>query len=121
MSKIKALVMIIALIFIISAVVCMVLLNTSHGDTVEIKSGGEVLYSVNLTKSPDRTIVVEFEGKENTIIIENHRIRVADADCPDKVCVNTGWLESPAIPIVCLPNRLVIEYADKDGTDIAAR
>ncbi len=119
MSKIKIVIIICALVFVISAAVCAVLLNASHGDIVEIKSGGELLYTIELAKSTDRTITVEFKGKENTIIIENHKIRVFEAGCPDKVCVNTGWLESPAIPIVCLPNRLVIKYAD-GGANIAA-
>lgn len=121
MSKTKIAIIFCALIFAAAAVICVLLMNAPHGDIAEIRSGGELLYTIDLAKSPDRTIVVELEGKENTIIIENHRIRVAEADCPDKVCVNTGWLESPAIPIVCLPNRLVIEYADKNDADIAVR
>ena len=35
------------------------------------------------------------------------------ADCPDQICVHMDWLE--AAPIVCLPNRLSIQYADGEG------
>lgn len=35
-----------------------------------------------------------------------------EAECPDKTCVHMGWLSSGAMPIVCLPNHLSIEFAD---------
>ena len=34
---------------------------------------------------------------------------MSDADCPDKDCVNQGWISRPGQMIVCLPNRLVIK------------
>ena len=120
MKKIKIIIAVCAVVFIVSAVVCAVLLCAPHGDIVEIRSDGELLYTIDLAASSDRTFIVEHDGKKNTIIIENHRICVSDADCPDKVCVRTGWLDSPSIPIVCLPNKLVIEYAGSD-VDAAAR
>lgn len=42
-----------------------------------------------------------------------------EADCPDHTCINSGWLED--LPIVCLPNKLVIEFADADSADAVAR
>ena len=120
MKKHFVLIIICAAVFAAAAVISVILLRAPHGDIVEIRSNGEVLYTIDLSKSPDRTFVVEFNGNKNTIEIKDHRIRVFDADCPDKVCVNTGWLDSPAIPIVCLPNKLVIEYANSDA-DAAAR
>ncbi|MBQ2093605.1 MAG: NusG domain II-containing protein, partial [Ruminococcus sp.] len=46
-----------------------------------------------------------------------------EAECPDKTCVNMGWLSSASMPIVCLPNHLVIEFAAgyEDGVDAVAR
>ena len=35
---------------------------------------------------------------------------VTDAGCPDKICVNHGELRTEMLPIVCLPNRLIITY-----------
>lgn len=120
MKKIKVIIAVCATLFIASAAMCAVALHAPHGDVVEIRSDGELLYTIDLAASSDKTIIVEHDGKENTITIENHRICVSDADCPDNVCVRTGWLDSPSIPIVCLPNKLVIEYADSD-VDVATR
>ena len=48
---------------------------------------------------------------------ENGRIRVLEADCPDKVCVVTGWLSRPGQTAACVPGRLMVRIiADKgDG------
>jgi len=44
-----------------------------------------------------------------TVLVEKDRIRFKQADCPDKICVNTGWLEEPGDVAVCLPNRAVVK------------
>ena len=120
MKKSTVLIIICAAVFLAAAITSVVMLNAPPGDIVKIKSDGELLYTIDLSKSPDRTIVVEYNGKKNTLEIKDHKIRVSEADCPDKVCVNTGWLDSPAIPIICLPNKLIIEYENNDA-DAAAR
>ena len=48
-------------------------------------------------------------GLTNTILVEKGRIRVEAADCPDQVCVGQGFISDGTVPIVCLPNHLVIE------------
>jgi len=39
--------------------------------------------------------------------IKNGKIRMIKSDCPDKRCVHQGW--SSLLPIICLPNQIVIE------------
>lgn len=84
---------------------------------VRIVQDGEVLYQFDLQQEEDQTIRVEYEGRVNTVEIKDHQIHMLQAECPDQTCVNMGWLDSSA-PIVCLPNRLVIEfYDDTDAPD----
>ena len=89
-------------------------------DLVEIIQDGEVLYRLDLTQTEDQVIAVEYEGRVNTIEIKDHQIHMLEAQCPDHTCVNMGWLDSAA-PIVCLPNRLVIQFVENnDALDRAA-
>lgn len=46
--------------------------------------------------------------------IEEHKIRMLEAECPDHICMDMGWLDS-GMPIVCLPNHLVIQFTDKSS------
>lgn len=86
--------------------------QTSYSTQVNIVQDGKLLYTFDLTSAEDQTLEIEYKGRINTVQIEKGRIRMLDADCPDQICVHMGWLDSSKMPIVCLPNHLVIEYAD---------
>ena len=97
-------------------------LHEPHSSWVSIMQDGRVIYDFDLSVTEDQIIDIEYEGRVNTVQIENGRIRVLEADCPDKTCVHMGWLDSGALPIVCLPNRLSIEYSSaKEDVDIIVR
>lgn len=89
-------------------------LTRSHGRQVEILQDGKILYTLDLAQAEDQTFTVNYGGRTNEIEIRDHQIRVKAADCPDQICVHMDWLE--AAPIVCLPNRLSIQYADGEGS-----
>lgn len=92
------------------------------GTTAVIAQKGEVLYEIDL-EAVAAPYTIEIEGDcRNTVEVEQGRIRVVRADCPDGVCVDTGWITDGTKPIVCLPNQLVIEIKE-DGTtaDIAVK
>ena len=88
-------------------------LTRSHGRQVEILQDGKILYTLDLAQAEDQTFTVTYGGRTNEIEIRDHQIRVKAADCPDQICVHMDWLE--AAPIVCLPNRLSIQYADGES------
>mgnify|MGYP000886128313 FL=1 len=88
-------------------------LTRSHGRQVEILQDGKILYTLDLAQAEDQTFTVNYGGRTNEIEMRDHQIRVKAADCPDQICVHMDWLE--AAPIVCLPNRLSIQYADGES------
>ncbi|MEF2883698.1 MAG: NusG domain II-containing protein [Ruminococcus sp.] len=120
--KQRVLIAVAAAIFAAGIVGCLLLLFApSDHNKVLIRRDGEVLYSLDLSKETNRTFVIPYGGSSNTIEIRDGRIRVLEAECPDKVCVRTGWLSSSAIPIVCLPNHLEISFASgNDDIDAVA-
>lgn len=92
-----------------------------HAQTVNIIQDGKILYTIDLEHSEDRIIELEYKGSKNIVQIKNHQICVIEADCPDNTCVKMGELKSSAAPIVCLPNKLVIEFTESDGIDAEVR
>lgn len=105
------------LIFAAGIIGSLWLLLRPHGQTVNIIQNGTVLYTIDLSQAEDQTIEVEYQGSRNIIQIQNHQICVIYAECPDHTCVKMGYLKSNAAPIVCLPNKLVISFAESDETD----
>lgn len=117
--KQKILIMIIAVIFLLSAAGSLFILFSPSKNTVRIISDGKVIETVDLSTSEDRDIVTEYQGRTNTVTIRDGEIYVSDAECFDRTCMRMGVLKSASLPIVCLPNHLVIEYVDDDSTDAA--
>lgn len=113
--KHKILIIILAVIFAAGVAGSVLVLNTPKKSVVRIKSGEEVLYTLDLSRESNRTFEIKTDSGSNEIEIKDGKIRVKSADCPDKTCVHMGWLHNAAMPIVCLPHHLVIEYADSDG------
>ncbi len=61
-----------------------------------------------------KTIPIETEYGYNLIEIGDEKVRVIEADCPDKLDVKQGYISKTGEVIVCLPNRLVIEIKGID-------
>ena len=90
-------------------------LHPTGGRTANIYVDGELVRPVDLAAvEGEETFTVDTGRGLNVITVSEGRLRVSGADCPDKVCVNSGWLSGSA-PIVCLPHRLVIKFADSSG------
>ena len=113
--KNKVLIGICIALFLVGILGSVWVLLSPHGKIVNIVQDKTVLYRFDLSAAEDQTISIEYDGRTNIVQIENGKIRVLDADCPDQTCVHMGWLESGALPIVCLPNHLIIEFADVEG------
>lgn len=85
--------------------------------TANLYLDGQCIRSIDLSQVTDPySFTVEGPAGTNTVLVEPGRIRVSHADCPDQVCVNQGWISNSVVPIVCLPNRLVIQIEDSAGT-----
>ena len=109
-----------AVLFLAGIVGSILALRRPDTEIVEIVQDGEVLYRLDLAAEEDQILEVEYEGRINRIEIQDHQIHVLEADCPDQVCVDMGWLDSAA-PIVCLPNHLVIQFTEgSDSLDAVA-
>jgi len=51
----------------------------------------------------------ELLGGRMQIEIRNNRVRVANSDCPQHICMNMGRIQYSGQSIVCVPNRVIIE------------
>lgn len=88
-------------------------LLTEDGRTIFSKSTAELQKAGSFT--------LEAQGYHYTFSYENGRIRFAQADCPDKVCVRTGWVERNGQVAACVPGHLILKITGpqaQSGDDI---
>ena len=123
MNKNKAVISGLVILLLFSfAVTAIRYLRTSDNKTAKIYRNGEIIREINLDTltEPIEFEITDESGHKNAVRAEKGRIRITSADCPDKVCVNMGWIENGVVPIVCLPNKVTIEITGANS-DIDAR
>lgn len=104
-----------AVLVLVCVVLSAVLLWPKETATaVRVISDGEVKQVLPLSESA-RLEIVTTHGT-NVVEIKDGKVAVTQADCPDHYCMDRGWCSGGA-QIVCLPNRLVLEFIGTGGLD----
>jgi len=81
----------------------------SHLETVLTVSGTEV-WRINLADSTaQQTYKVTVDAGSLTVLAQNGKVCISASDCPDQICVHTGWLSSAGQTAVCLPFKVVLK------------
>ena len=91
--------------------------RAAGGEAVVTVDGEEVLRA---PLSEPRTYVRQDQSGAvlNTVVIRDGRVCVESANCPDKICVRTGWVQYDGQMIVCLPHKLIVTVVGgESGTD----
>ena len=99
--------------------------NTPAQNSVaQIKQGSDLIYSIDLSAvETPYEFDIKYDSGVNRVRVENGKIAVVSANCPDQVCVKKGYISNTAVPIVCLPHKLSITLTDgiaADGVDAVA-
>jgi hypothetical protein len=81
----------------------------SSGKIAVIKQENKVIQKIDLNAVKSTQIITVGGKYKETILVEKGRIRFEEANCPDLVCVRTGWLSRQGDIAVCLPNRTIIK------------
>lgn len=77
---------------------------------ISVQVNGEEIKRIIFDKNMvGKQIPIETEYGYNLLEIGDEKVRVIEADCPDKLDVKQGYISRVGEVIVCLPNRLVIE------------
>lgn len=118
----KILIAIISLIICVSAAATYIAYRYSGGKTAEVYSAGEKIAEIRLRNidSPYE-YPIEKDGHTNILLVEEGRISMKSADCPDKLCVKQGRISDSSRDIVCLPNKVTVKVIKKSETDAVSR
>ncbi len=123
MNKRAALILVVLLAA--AAACAAVLLFRPRGEArpvARVTLDGALVEEIDLTsvEAPYAFTVEAGSGGHNTVLVEPGRISVSEADCPDQICVRQGAVSDGAVPIVCLPHKLMIEIVGGGDTLDAA-
>lgn len=107
--------LVLAVLLLAGCAWCIQLAVRKQGGEAQITVDGKEFAVLPLDQDTELTLspeVFSFADEDsafaNTIVIRDGRVCVTKANCPDKICVNQGWIEYGGESIVCLPHRLVV-------------
>lgn len=113
--KTKTWIIMIALVLLVCVSLSLWLLMPGEpAQAVRVYSDGELLYTLPLDQ--DTQITVATALGTNIVTVKSGKVAVTEADCPDHCCMERGFCDSGA-QIVCLPNRLVLEFTGHQPID----
>lgn len=83
---------------------------------VEIQIDGKVVETLDLQKER----AFKINGGTNTVQIENGKVKMAAANCPDQICVHQKAISRNGESIICLPNKIVLKIVDGEEAELDA-
>lgn len=95
--------------------------NEQESALVVIAENGNTLYNLPLSENAEQTVATELGT--NIVQIQDGKVRVREADCPNQDCVNQGWISNSSAQIVCLPHKLTVSIVNdgKQNVDTVAQ
>ena len=114
--KTKYWIAILALILMLCGVSGWYLMGSrADASRAQIISNGQVLHTVDLATAATYKVTAD-DGSYNVVTVQDGRIAVTEASCPDHYCMMRGFCAG-GTEIVCLPNKLVIRFLGEQEID----
>ena len=96
--------------------VLLVFTSQKSAGVVEIQIDGKVVETLDLQKER----AFKINGGTNTVQIENGKVKMAAANCPDQICVHQKAISRNGESIICLPNKIVLKIVDGEEAELDA-
>ena len=113
----------VVIVLIAAAGLLLFVFNREQGSTVSVKVDGIQIASYPLAENREVSIKTGDNDEHiNVLVIKDGKASISEADCPDKICVETRAVSYVGETVVCLPHKLVIEITNQNadgGIDVA--
>ena len=110
--------LLLAVVLVIAVLICVMryFVGDKHPGYVTVRVDGEVAATYDLSKDRE----VDLNGGSNHMKIEDGKVEMISADCPDKLCVHQKAISKNNESIICLPNRVVLQITNQDEAELDA-
>lgn len=104
--KRKDIVLALGILAFASLLYMVLLFGQKPGTAVTITADGKEQV---LSLSEDGTMEIKgYKGGTCVLKIQDGKVCILEADCPDHSCVKQGWIQRSGETIACLPNRVLV-------------
>jgi len=106
-----------ALVLAVAASGAWIVLGDRNADDprVIVEVDGEVYCAYDMDEVDGIIPISTPNGGENRLYVQDDLVFMDSANCPDKLCVKQGVIRDSTVPIVCLPNKVVVRIEGRDS------
>lgn len=85
--------------------------STAQGTVAVVTIDGKKVKEIPLSShgGTDSFTVQGADGGYNVIVVKDQAIGITEADCPDKICIQEGFISRPGESVICLPHKVMVE------------
>ena len=92
------------------------IMKDQPGGTLTVTIDGKIYGEYDLNE--DQEVVLQTDSFYNRFKIEDGKVTMIEADCPDQYCVKHAAIDKVDETIICLPHKVVLEITEgKANTD----
>lgn len=107
-------------VFACLVVASFVFVNMSmrEGSVVLIQVDGTIVHKTSTSET--HTIAVQGTHGRLTVETRDGKVAITQAECPNHICVKTGWRSRSGEIIVCVPNNTVVRIVAGKEKEVRA-
>lgn len=81
-----------------------------------VSISGTDVFTIDLSKNvePYDIDLDELYGIKVVLEVKDHQVHFKSSDCPDQICVHSGWLWRDMDIAVCMPNQVSVVIVPTD-------
>jgi hypothetical protein len=92
--------------------------HATGGSDIVVQVDSRTVYKARLNENGKHSI----DGIRGRLVVEvkDGMVCVAEADCPNHICIRMGWRSLAGDVIVCVPNKTVVRITGSTHEDVRA-
>jgi hypothetical protein len=106
--------LVIIAVVLLVALVSALCMHKTGGTYAELVADNRVIERIDLSQNRELTP----NGYDVVLSVKDGKIAFVSSDCPDKICVRTGYIGLVGQSAVCLPNRLTLRIVTAEDDEI---
>lgn len=100
-------------VIIISVLSLFIIKQNKDNSVVKIYRDNSLIKTLNLPQN--QTVKIDCdEDNYNEVTVKNGKVKMSYSTCKNQICVNHGEITDATLPIVCVPNHLVVTIESSD-------
>ena len=104
-----------AAVLFAAAAAALFLFFAPRAGTADVYLDGKLVATLSLSENKTLNVTETL-----VVTVKDGAVAVTESGCPDKICVNTGFVSGKGRTIVCVPERVAVVLSGEGVADVVA-